>query len=122
VKAVEDGGSRLMDRANDHRIAASGHIVQHAHDEEGSVRVQARRRLVQEEDPRLCDELETDTETTSLAAGDTSQQFASHAAVRNLAQREFPQQVLDELRSLPPVPAMGLGVQLDGEQQRLPHG
>jgi hypothetical protein len=65
VKLVKEQGRRLVDR-DEHRLAVVGELAEEAEDVERRLAVEARRRLVEEQQDRLGDELDDDHDPLAL--------------------------------------------------------
>ena len=88
IEAPENVAARLMDNRHDEGTGV-GHLLEQVHQEFGVLAAQAARRLIDEEDLRLPNELEGDVQPLSLAAADRLVQRVSDRKVACLLQPQL---------------------------------
>jgi len=99
VEQLEHLARRLVDDRQ-HRLAARGQAADGRHHEVGGRRVQARGRLVQEQDGRAGHELHADRDAALLPPRDPTQRPVPDEGVGRLGHPELREQVVDELLAL----------------------
>lgn len=84
-----------MDRTDDSSSILFGQIAEDFHNICGCERVKARRRLIKEDQTWICDQLDTDGGTLTLATGDTFDKGPTNSRVLALGQLEVVDELID---------------------------
>lgn len=77
--------------------ASTRELEQVVYDGEGGVRVEARRRLIEEEDLRTHDELDANGRALLLTAGDATDQLVADERIRAAIEAELGERLLDQM-------------------------
>ena len=91
VKQLDDGRSRLVNRAHHRLVLLSRQSRQRRHDALSLERIQTARRFIREDDARRADELHSQRQSLLFPAADPSRLRIAHARIRARRQTEIVQ-------------------------------